>query len=355
MLAGEGWRVGDGAVRPVSRSVRPPTGAAAFTVVSLNTALDRTIELDRLSPGRVHVARREVAAAGGKGFNVARVLMRLGLPTRVLALAGGPTGHQVRTLARGEGIGATWLATVGETRTCTILVDPDQTATVVNGRGPAVSQAELEALAERLWRRAGVGDAIVLTGSLPPGAPDDLYGRWIERCRALGAAYVALDASGAALRLGATAGPDLVKVNDEEFAALAQGAPAHAAARKVMAGGVGRVVVTRGVAGAMAFGPDGAWACEALPVAAVNPTGSGDAFLAGLLAGWRRGCPWPAALALAAAAAGLNAAQLPAGVADAGAVAAAATQVRVRPWTPPSEAGPFERPQDKGGTGPCPV
>lgn len=317
--------------------------AAAFTVVSLNTALDRTIELDRLSPGQVHVAGREVAAVGGKGFNVARVLARLGVPTRVLAFAGGSTGRQIRALAREDGLRATWVTTVGETRTCTILVDPEHCATVVNGRGPRVTQAEFDALAERLWRRAGAGDAIVFTGSLPPGTPDDLYGRWTERCRALGAAFVALDASGACLRRGAAAGPDLVKVNEEEFAALAQGAPAHAAALQVMAGGVGRVVVTRGMSGAIAFGPDGAWSCEALPVAALNPTGSGDAFLAGLLAGWRWGRPWPAALALASAAAGLNAAQLAPGVADAGAVSAAASQVRVRPWAPPSETGPLER------------
>ena len=56
-------------------------------VVSLNTALDRTVRLSHLHVGEVHVAEQEVVVAGGKGFNVLRVALALGLRARFVALA----------------------------------------------------------------------------------------------------------------------------------------------------------------------------------------------------------------------------------------------------------------------------
>jgi 1-phosphofructokinase family hexose kinase len=322
----------------------PPPGvsgaaarAAAVTVVSLNTALDRTVSLDRLVPGAVHLAGSEGAVAGGKALNVARVAAALGLRVRILALVGGETGRQVRRLAAQEGLLARWVTTVGETRVCTILVDGENGATVVNGRGPEVRPEEVEALAERLWRRAAAGDTVVLTGSVPPGVPEDLYGEWVRRCRSLGAAEVVLDASGPRLTAGVAARPDVVKVNVHEFAVLAAGRDPLEAARDLVAAGVRLVVVTRGAHGAFAVSPQGAWLAEPPPVRAVNPTGSGDAFLAALLDARSRALDLPTALAWASAAGALNAAQLMPGVPDREAVRRAAEAARVRPWRPARE------------------
>jgi 1-phosphofructokinase family hexose kinase len=314
-----------------ARRARRP-GALA-TIVSLNTALDRTVAIDRLAPGQVHVAREEVVVAGGKGLNVARVAAALGVPVRTLALVGGESGRQVRQLAAAEGLRVDWVRIAGETRTCTILVDRERRATVVNGRGPTVAAAEWQALAARLERRAAAGDAVVLTGSAPPGVPDDVYGRWIARLRALGASALLLDASGALLRHGVAAHPDVVKVNEAEFAAIAAGRGLTETARALVAAGVGLVVVTRGEAGALAFDAAGALAAAAPPVETVNATGSGDAFLAGLLLARHQGADVAGALALATAAASLNAAQLAPGVPGPEAVLALAGEVRVEPWS----------------------
>lgn len=280
------------------------------TAVSLNTALDRTLRVERLRPGAVHVAAAECLGAGGKAVNVARALLALGVEARIVGLAGGAVGRSVRALARGEGLPARWFPTDGATRVCTIVVDPENGATVLNGRGPVVAPLAVISLEAYLFRRAARGDAIALTGSLPPGLPVDLYARWGDRCRALGAALVALDAHGAVLAAGLRSVPDVVKVNREEFARTAPGESLAGRARALLRSGVGLVVVTQGEDGAVAFAPDGAWRVPAARVAAVNPTGSGDVFLAGLLAGRAHGLPLSEALALAAAAAALNAARL---------------------------------------------
>ncbi len=309
----------------MARTRRP-----AVTAVSLNTALDRTLELTRLTPGRVHVTARELESAGGKAVNAARVLASLGLVARVVGLAGGAAGRRARALARAEGLRATWVATAGESRVCTVLVDPEHGATVINGRGPEVAASELAALERAALARAARGDALVLAGSLPPAVPEDVYAVWTRRARAAGAPLVALDAHGPPLAAALSAAPDIVKVNREEFAALGPDVSLAAIAGRLLAGGVGLVVVTQGSEGALAFTRDGVWRAEAARVRACNATGSGDAFLAALVAGRLEGRHVPEALALATAAGALNAERLEPGVPGRPQVEALAGRVDVR-------------------------
>src|SRR2546429_457938 len=58
-------------------------------------------------------------------------------------------------------------------------------------------------------------EAVVLSGSLPPGLPDDYYALLMQRAREAGVPSI-LDTSGDALRLGIAARPLLVKPNATE-------------------------------------------------------------------------------------------------------------------------------------------
>ncbi len=307
-------------------------GAAQVTTVSLNTALDHTLRLGRLRPGTVHVVCEERLCAGGKAVNVARALNGFGQRVRVLGLAGGSTGQRVRAAARAERIAATWFATAGETRHCTIVADADGRATVLNGRGPAVARTELAPLEAALLDRAAQGDVIVLSGSLPPAVDPDLYGRWTTLCRAAGARLVVVDAHGPALAGALQATPDLVKVNAAEFALVAAGRPLAEAAPALVAAGVGTLVVTDGERGAVGVQRHGtALRVAAPPVRTVNPTGSGDVFLAGLLSALLDGMALGPALCLAVAAGALNAASLGPGPSEATAARTLAATLAARP------------------------
>lgn len=269
----------------------------------LNTALDRTVEVSRLTPGTVHVAHAEAEAAGGKGMNAARVAGRLGLRTRVVAFAGGVAGDRVRDLAAAEGIPVEWVATAGETRTCTVIVDREHGATVVNGRGPAVTGGELAAFEARVLTLAAPGRVLALAGSLPPGVDRGVYARWIDRWREAGGGVTAVDAAGDVLVAAVAAAPSVVKVNASEFAALCAGRAEAAVAQGLLERGVAAVVVTRGARGSTAYTRGQAWRVAAGDGPVVNATGAGDAFFAGLLTGWSRDLPVRHRLALAAAAA----------------------------------------------------
>lgn len=98
---------------------------------------------------------------------------------------------------------------------------------------------------------------------------------------------------------------DVFLPNEAEACALAGVGPgdpdaAVAAARALQAASGGWVVVKLGARGCLAAGPDGALLSEPAPAtAAVDTTGAGDTFNAGLVQALAGGASWPEALARA--------------------------------------------------------
>ncbi len=183
------------------------------------------------------------------------------------------------------------------------------------------------------------GDLVVCTGSLPRGAPAGLYARCVTGLRGHDVLTV-VDTSGPGLALAVAAGPDVLKVNEEELradAGLADGgADLEALMGRAVAAGPGAVIVTRGAAGLSYRSAAGGWDVTSPAVAVVNATGSGDMRLAGFVTALARGEDRETALRTGAAAGAANAARLepdlsgPAEVAElrAGALATAVPGVR---------------------------
>ncbi|HEX5190465.1 MAG TPA: PfkB family carbohydrate kinase, partial [Streptosporangiaceae bacterium] len=153
-------------------------------------------------------------------------------------------------------------------------------------------------------------ELVVLSGSLPPGVPDSAYAGLITAAAGVPAL---LDASGAALALGAAAGPAIVKPNLAELEEAA-GRPLRGpdgpeldaverAARAVgqRSVGQGAVVVSLGSDGLLAVTQAGTWHARPPGHVPGNPTGAGDAVAAGLADAYARGMDWPASLRHAAA------------------------------------------------------
>jgi tagatose 6-phosphate kinase len=198
-----------------------------------------------------------------------------------------------------------------------VVVDRDD-ATGFWEPGPWVSGSEWLAFVAHFRGLLGDAELVALCGSLPPGVPVDGYATLI-RLAAAGGALTVLDTSGEALRQGLAAGPDLVKPNAGELAALlgSRGRTAGddvAEADRVRGFGARAVVVSHGARGLVAVTGDGAWRCVPPSRVAGNPTGAGDACVAALARGLRAGTRWPDLLADAVA---LSAAAVAAPVAGA--------------------------------------
>lgn len=292
-------------------------------VVAANPSIDRLHEVDRLTVGGINRPIRVVPVAGGKGLNVARAAVALGGEATVVALLGGHSGAWIADRLAAAGINASLVEVAAETRTCVTVLDRS-TGALTELYEPGVPLEEgawerLEAAVAAQLDGGGTG-SIAMSGSLPPGAPVDGYGRLV-RLAADHAVAAFVDAHGAPLEAAVAAGPAIVKVNAAEAgglvgAAIASPEEAVGAAREIAARGAAAVIVTLGSAGAVAIEPGGAWRLRGPGRLGDYPVGSGDAFLAGLIVSLAGGATFVDSLRFATAAGAANALVPGAGVLD---------------------------------------
>ncbi|NBE54643.1 1-phosphofructokinase family hexose kinase [Streptomyces boluensis] len=270
--------------------------------VTLNTALDITYRVPRLTPHASHRVTEVTERPGGKGLNVARVLAALGHPATVTGFVGGATGRSLREqLAEVEGVRDALLEVSGATRRTVAVVDERSgDTTQLNEPGPLITADDWARFRTSYEELLTGADAVALCGSLPPGVPVGAYAQLVRAARAA-RVPVLLDTSGEPLRRGIAARPDMVKPNADELAELTGSHEPLRATRDARRRGAHAVVASLGADGLLAATPDGA--LQAAPPAPVrgNPTGAGDSAVAGLLAGLVDGEPWPVRLTRAVA------------------------------------------------------
>jgi len=270
----------------------------------------------------------------GKSVNVAKVLHALGQPVVAVGFLGGARGQFVRHELEARGIELDFVTAGENTRQCITVIDQTagtQTELVEESR--SVAPEDYQKLMRRIRRRIKSCRAVVMSGTITPGGPVNLYLECTRMAQAAGAISV-VDAQGPALLEALKGSPALVKPNRAELAASVghelKGLTAVVSAmRELCERGAERVVVTAGKEPTLAFDGRSVWRILPPPILAVNPIGSGDAFTAGLL--WRllRGndlgeaCRWASATGTA------NALTMMAGEVERKVVARLARQVRV--------------------------
>jgi 1-phosphofructokinase/tagatose 6-phosphate kinase len=260
--------------------------------VTLNSALDKTLEVPNFTPGRRHRTVDQTTMPGGKGVNLARAIKRLGQPVIAAGLVGGATGTRIVEALSQESILNAFVRIGEESRTNTAVIDPTTgIQTEVNERGPEVTGAELDLFREKILYLAKGASMCVFAGSLPRGVEPGIYGELISEVRRLGVTTV-LDTDGEPLRLGVRAEPDVVSPNELEAEELV-GHEFNGHDDRVEA----VVDMTRlGAREAIMTVPDGCyarvldngemslWRVSVAEQEARSTIGAGDAFLAGYVA-----------------------------------------------------------------------
>jgi 1-phosphofructokinase family hexose kinase len=267
---------------------------SSILTVTLNPSVDTTLTIP--SPfmvGETNRVEHVLKLPGGKGINVARVLHTLGVPVQVSGLAGGPAGEFLRTGLAEVGIPSTFLPITGASRTCTAVVErASHRVTEINEPGPTITETEAQAFLDLYERLLPGALAVVLSGSLPLGLPDDYYTLLLHRAQAAGVSCI-LDTSDGPLRLGLSAHPLLVKPNAAESEQFL-GKEVHSVEDAVGVGqsmrkqGAQMVAVTRGGEGAVLVTEMGSWVAGLQVANPLSGVGSGDAFVAGFIAGLLR-------------------------------------------------------------------
>jgi len=258
--------------------------------VTANTAIDLFIEVESLTASDNILAKSSSDFACGKGINVAKAIESLDNQVSCLGFAGN------QSLAAFNALNTSLLhvdlsAVAGKTRTNITLFDSDDhKETHIRTTGFSVTDDDCQKLIENIDVSAEPGDIVILSGSLPPGAPGNLYQTIIELCHSK-AAIAFLDTNGTGLISGIKARPYLIKPNQQELEGiigrtLPDEQSTLVAAREIIDQGVQWVYVSRGDKGAIAVNEKLALSAYVnnVPGKIVSKIGCGDSMVAGLAA-----------------------------------------------------------------------
>lgn len=262
--------------------------------VTMNPAIDKTVEIDQLLPGGLNRIRKVEYDAGGKGINVSKTIRELGGTSIATGFLGGNAGKTIQSVLDKKEIGNDFIQVDGETRTNTKVFEKNGAVTELNEPGPVISEDQIHALLQKLEGYADDHTLFVLAGSIPAGVDRNIYAE-ITRLVHKKGAKVLLDADGELFRNSLEAVPDIIKPNRvelEEYAGFDYRASQEELldlARKIRQKGIGTVAVSMGKSGAMLVKDGYEVRCPALSVKAHSTVGAGDAMVAALAYSWDQG------------------------------------------------------------------
>ena len=258
--------------------------------VTFNPSLDYIVDVENFRLGMTNRTCSEQMMAGGKGINVSIVLQNLGIENTALGFIAGFTGEEIRRQVAEMGIRAQFISIPeGISRINLKLRSID--GTEINGMGPSIGRAQLDALYEKLDTLTDK-DTLVLAGSIPASMPSSIYCDIMERIYAKGVTFV-VDATKQLLLNVLRYRPFLIKPNNHELGelfgvTLSTREAVIPYARKLQEQGARNVLISMAGRGAVLVAEDGSVHLTPAPKGTlVNAVGAGDSMVAGFLAGWQ--------------------------------------------------------------------
>lgn len=262
---------------------------AKIVTLTLNPALDKSTETERLLPDEKLRCDPPRWEPGGGGINVSRAIRLLGGDSLCIYLAGGPTGYKLEELMKEEGINQQRIESKEATRENLVIYEKSSQRQYRFGMpGAQVSEEELEACLQAIRDLPEGVEYLVASGSLPTGAPDDFYGKITQLTNEMGIRCV-VDTSGKALLKAAEQGVGLLKPNLGELSQLAGKEHVNAMEQEEIA----KQIISQGKASmlAVSLGPRGAMLATKEHIEYVVPptvkilstVGAGDSMVAGMV------------------------------------------------------------------------
>ena len=271
-----------------------------IVTLTINPAIDRNIEVDRLVfEDRAYILSRK-DTAGGRGIIASRLLKSFGAYTLAIVTSGGESGPRFEEHLREAGFPVEVVRIADAIRINFTIIDKQGLTMKLNEQGPYITDAELEQIEKAVAAHLGEASWLMLCGSVPPRVAPDFYCKLIQLAQAR-KVRTFLDTDGEALARAVEFGPTVVKPNQQEAERLLNRAlltRAHflEAATRIKAMGPESVILSLGSRGAVAT--DGQQMVEALPprIDPLSPIGAGDALSAAFVWAVEKGKPFPDAV-----------------------------------------------------------
>lgn len=267
--------------------------------LTCNPSVDYVVQMAEFCPGMVNRSQGEQTFSGGKGINVTVILKNLGIPNRALGFLAGFTGDFIEQDLREQGCQTEFVRLAKGFSRINVKIK-GQEESEINGGGPAVDQEAMEALFEKI-NGLQKGDMLIISGSIPPSLPKDVYEKILGLLDERGV-YAVVDTAGEALMKTLRYEPFLIKPNRQELEELAGSRlftreEIVAQGRRLQEMGAQNVLISMAAEGAVLLTSDGKVFFGEAPRGTVrNSVGAGDSMVGGFVAGWLKTGSYPTAL-----------------------------------------------------------
>ncbi|QHQ59470.1 1-phosphofructokinase [Anaerocolumna sedimenticola] len=262
--------------------------------VTMNPAIDKTVELEQLERGSLNRLKNVIMDVGGKGINVSKTIKELGGDSIATGFIGGSGGSLIEKALREQGIKFDFVEIKNEIRTNMKVLESNGFVTELNEPGPVVSEEELEQLTQKLISYANENTLFIMAGSIPNGVSKTVYHDLIQKVKAKGA-KVFLDADGELFIHSLEASPDYIKPNRAELEEYfhmdyrADEKELVKMGKQLIEKGIRMAAISLGQMGALFLTADKVIKCPGLKVEAHSTVGAGDAMVAALAYGLDQG------------------------------------------------------------------
>ena len=265
--------------------------------ITLNPAVDKTLNASRVVMGTVNRMDSATNMAGGKGINVAKVLSQYDVKVKTLGFIGGYSGDIINDAVKKMGATPCFTRVSGDTRTSVNLITEDGYITEFLEPGPMIQPSELEEFYATYEKEIEDCKIVVISGSAPQGVGPEAYVKMIDLANSKGK-KVMLDTSGDNLKKGMYARPFMMKPNLKELESLMgrriQGIQeVTESALQIVEWGVPNVLVSMGSKGILYArdndGKNEVYYVQAPSIRAVNSVGSGDSAVAAFVISYLQG------------------------------------------------------------------
>lgn len=256
--------------------------------VTMNPSIDISYPLDELKIDTVNRVVEVTKTAGGKGLNVTRVLTECGENVLATGLVGGVIGQfLIENLPKNTQ--SSFFPIAENTRNCIAILHGGKQTEILEA-GPTISETEAQGFLQHFKELMKKINVASISGSLPAGLPVDYYVQLLKIANEENKKVV-LDCSGKSLEavLHSDYKPAVIKPNNEELSQLLgrEVSKDITVLKEVLKDslfeGIEWIIVSLGADGCFAKHEETFYKVDIPRISVVNPVGSGDSTVAGIV------------------------------------------------------------------------
>ncbi len=280
--------------------------------VTINPLLERRLFFRKIEFGKVNRSYNEILKTGGKGINVSRQLNHLNIKNQAYLPLGGNNGKIYRNILKQEKIDFVYQPINNETRYGFLAIDESKNnLTSYFSQDADLSAKEVESFKSRLDKMIRNCSIVVFSGSSPCKLADEIFPYGIELANKHDKISI-LDTYGNHLNDCLDQKPFAIHNNINEISKSLNNTLVSESDKKeflcqLYDKGIKMIFLTDGANDTFASKFDFHYRIKNPIVKEVDPTGSGDAFVAGLVYGLERSFVYHDTIKIASALGAANA------------------------------------------------